>query len=66
LGDIAHAIGYLAKLVTFTVLATAHTDGIVNDITEEHMTLLSLRYTYSLSIKTLTKARMQGTRFISV
>jgi hypothetical protein len=36
LGDIAHAIGYLAKLATFTVLATTRTDGIVNGITEEH------------------------------
>jgi hypothetical protein len=37
LGDIAHAIGYRAKLAKFTVLAAAHTDGIVNGITGEHM-----------------------------
>ena len=37
--DIAHAIGYLAKLATLTVLATARTDFIVNGITGEHMTV---------------------------
>jgi hypothetical protein len=39
LGDIFHAIGYLAKLATFAVLATAHTNGMLNYITEEYMTV---------------------------
>jgi hypothetical protein len=37
LGDTAHAIDYLAKLATFTVLATARTDSIVKGITGERM-----------------------------